>query len=118
MFEPIWPKDRFSITDGEPKTYATVSAGSGKQVVVHFCGDCGTKLYLAFGRFPDVVGVYGGTLDRPAAVMAGVEHACLFVDEAIEGTVIPAGMKAWRQHRLTSDGAPIAATVLEAPLRI
>ncbi len=53
------------ILTGTPKVYDQVSAGSGKTVHVHFCGDCGTRLWLSFERFPGAVGIYAGTFDDP-----------------------------------------------------
>ena len=118
MFEPIWRKDDFVIRRGEPSSHALVSEGSSKEVVVHFCGTCGTNLYLSFERFPDVVGFYGGTLDHPASAVAGLKPECIFLDEAIEGTVIPAGANSWRRHRLTPDGMRIAPVHLTEALVI
>ena len=115
MFEPVWPADRFSLTRGVPRTYVTRSEGSGKKVSVHFCEECGTKLYLSFERFPDAIGIYGGTLDEAAAAIEGADQASIFLDEAPKGCVIPAGMKAWPRHKITNDGEPIAPTVSEQP---
>ena len=116
MCEPIWPEDLISLLGDEPETYVTTSEGSGKQVYVHFCRACGTKLYLRFERFPDVVGVYGGTLDHPATALAGAEDSRIFLDEASMGSIIPAGVKTWRRHRMTNAGEPIEPTVFEQPL--
>jgi hypothetical protein len=115
MFEPIWRVGAFSITGGIPKTYALTSDGSGKRVFVHFCQDCGTKLYLSFERFPDVVGVYGGTLDEPAEAVSGAEVSCIFLDEAIEGCLIPAGVSTFGRHKITHAGEPITPTVFNEP---
>ena len=104
MFEPVWDKASFRLVRGEPKTYALRSEGSGKEVFVHFCEACGTKLYLSFERFPEVVGMYGGTLDHPADAVAGAGHSSIFLDEALPGCVIPAGMKTWRRHKATNEG--------------
>jgi len=65
LVEPIFAKSDFAVISGQPKIYRQRSEGSGKMVDVHFCGDCGTKLFLTFERFPDAVGVYGGTFDDP-----------------------------------------------------
>lgn len=118
MFEPIWAAELLSIVRGEPETCLTVSEGSGKEVFVHFCGNCGTKLYLRFERFPDAVGVYGGTLDEPASAVAGAENSCIFLDEACAGSVIPASVETWRRHRITNAGEPIAPVVYDEPFVI
>ena len=65
LVEPIFGKSDLTLTAGEPKIYRHRSEGSGKIVNVHFCANCGTKLFLSFERFADVVGVYGGTFDDP-----------------------------------------------------
>ena len=116
MFEPIWPIGAFSVISGEPKMFALTSEGSGREVRIHFCDACGTKLYLEFARFPEVVGIYGGTLDDPSAAAAGVEQAHIFWDEAIAGSVIPADRRAWRRHRITNDGQPVPPIPLDRPL--
>jgi len=116
MFEPVWTTDQFALTRGAPKTYALRSEGSGKKVSVHFCEVCGTKLYLSFERFPDAIGVYGGTLDHPDAAVAGVDQAFIFLDEAPKGCVIPAGMKTWRRHKITNEGEAIEPAVFHDPI--
>ena len=55
MVEPIFEKANFEITSGTPAIYALASHGSGKQVSIHFCATCGTKLFLAFERFPGIL---------------------------------------------------------------
>jgi hypothetical protein len=96
--------------------YAHHSEGSGKVVHVHFCGRCGTKLYLTFERFPDVVGVYGGTFDNPNWFERSnetVRH--IFLDDAQHGTVIPAQVNTYGQHATTIAGEPIEPTVFDQP---
>src|SRR5215510_4284866 len=66
MIEPIFTLANFRILSGAPSIYELRSAGSGKLVLVHFCSTCGTKLWLTFERFPEVLGVYAGTFDDPA----------------------------------------------------
>ena len=116
MFEPVWRKNAQEILCGAPEMFALRSEGSGKQVFIHFCGRCGTKLYLTFERFPDAVGIYGGTLDDPAAAVAGADETVIFLDEAPEGVVIPAGTKTWRRHKMTNEGKPIEPAVFDHPV--
>lgn len=118
MFEPIWEADDFVVTQGDPATYATRSEGSGKQVFVNFCPACGTKLFLRFERFPDAVGVYGGTLDHPAEAVAGVEASHIFLAEAAKGSVVPAGVNTWTRHRMSNDGEPFDPVIFDAPFVI
>ena len=65
LVEPVFESADFKILQGKPKCYTHVSEGSGKEVYIHFCDTCGTKLYLTFERFKGAVGLYGGTLDDP-----------------------------------------------------
>jgi hypothetical protein len=116
LVEPIFAKSDFAVISGQPKVYRQRSAGSGKMVDVHFCGDCGTKLFLTFERFPDAVGVYGGTFDDPnwfERSAAKTRH--IFVGVAQRGTVIPAGIKYYEAHATTNDGEPIESRIFDAP---
>ncbi len=116
MIEPIFPADALTLLGEPPRAHTRVSEGSGKQVHVHFCGACGGRLYLSFERFDGVIGLYLGGLDAPQTIArtpANTIH--IFLDEALPGTVIPAGYQTYRRHRVTNDGAPCAATVYDAP---
>jgi len=115
LFEPIWPADALSIVEGKPKIYSTISAGSGKEIIISFCDRCGTKLFQHFERFGNVVGLYGGTLDDPARATEGAERFCIFIDEAPKGAIIPAGVNVWRRHRVTNDGEAIAPVMFDHP---
>ena len=114
MVEPIFAKTSFDLTAGKPATFTQASAGSGKHVTINFCSACGTKLYLDVERFPSIYGVYGGTFDDPNWFDRSPEiirH--IFLDSAQKGTVIPGGVKTFRQHAMLNDGAPVAPTVFE-----
>jgi hypothetical protein len=114
LVEPIFGKADFDVTAGEPKIYRHRSAGSGKMVDVYFCGRCGTKLFLSFERFPDVVGVYGGTFNDPDWFERSAENSRhIFLSVAQRGTVIPAGIPCYDQHAITNDEKPIAPTVFD-----
>jgi hypothetical protein len=116
MVEPIFEKTSLEITTGTPATYTLTSAGSGKQVTIHFCATCGTKLFLAFERFPEIFGVYGGTFDDPnwfARTPKTTRH--IFLSSAQAGTIIPAGVKAYAEHAMGNDGTPLAPMIFEAP---
>ena len=116
LVEPIFGKSDFEITSGQPKIYRHRSEGSGKMVDVHFCENCGTKLLLSFERFPDVVGVYGGTFDDPNWFERSAKNSRhIFLSVAQRGTVIPAGIDCFEQHATTNDGKPIAPTVSDRP---
>jgi hypothetical protein len=116
MVEPIFTKRDFEIISGEPATYTLASKGSGKQVTINFCSTCGTKLFLRFERFPMAFGVYAGTFDDPnwfARLPEMSKH--IFLSSAQNGTVVPAGIKAYLEHEIRNDGTPIAPTKFEQP---
>ena len=114
MVEPIFEKASFQVTAGKPATFTQASEGSGKQVTICFCATCGTKLYLDLERFPTIYGVYGGTFDDPNwfdRTSKMTRH--IFLDSAQHGTIIPAGVKTYRQHTVLQDGAPALPTVFD-----
>ncbi len=116
MIEPIFGIDDVEVLAGTPKVYDHRSEGSGKMVHVHFCADCGTKLLLTFERWPDLLGLYVGTLDQPALIpIVGARDKVIFLDAARADTIIPAGIATYRQHQATNDGTPNPATVYVAP---
>lgn len=119
MVEPIFEADNFTVLHGSPKTYEQVSAGSGKAVFVHFCPDCGTKLWLSFERFPDAVGVYAGTFDDPCwfpIEPASSKH--IFLGVARTDTIVPPGLSTFSEHATTNEGTPQKATVFDEFHRI
>jgi hypothetical protein len=116
MVEPIFEKTKFEITSGTPATYTVTSEGSGKRVTINFCSTCGTKLFLAFERFPGVFGIYGGTFDDPNWFeRTPLMSRHIFLDSAQRGTLIPAGVGAFREHTMLNDGTPVAPMMFEQP---
>ena len=116
LVEPVFDKADFAVTHGEAKTYEHRSEGSGKQVYIHFCDVCGTKLFLTFERFPDVVGIFGGTFDNPNWFDQTPENTKqIFLGAAQKGTVIPPGVKTFEEHSTTNDGIPVEPTVFTEP---
>lgn len=116
MVEPIFEKANFEISSGMPATYALASQGSGKQVTIHFCKTCGTKLFLAFERFPEIFGVYAGTFDDPDWFeRSPLVSRHIFLDSAQQGTVIPAGVRVYREHTMRNDGTPVEFAMFERP---
>lgn len=116
MVEPVFAKTDFEITSGAPATYSLASQGSGKQVTIHFCATCGTKLFLAFERFPDHFGVYGGTFDDPDWFeRTPLTSRHIFLDSARQGTIIPAGVRTWREHTMRNDGTPLESVTFAQP---
>lgn len=114
MVEPIFEGDDFVLLSGSPSTFDLVSEGSGKAVHVHFCANCGTKLWLSFERFPDSVGVYAGTFDDPSWFpIDAVNSKHIFLGVARPDTVVPAGLPTFVEHARANDGSPREATVFE-----
>jgi hypothetical protein len=116
MVEPIFEKTKFEITSGTPAIYTLASTGSGKGVTIHFCAVCGTKLFLAFERFPEIFGVYGGTFDDPDWFERTPQMSRhIFLDSAQQGTIIPAGVRAYFEHTMLNDGTPVEPMTFERP---
>jgi len=116
LVEPIFDEANFFIKSGKAKIYEHLSEGSGKPVYVHFCENCGTKLFLTFGRFLEVVGIYGGTFDDPNWFDRTAENSKqIFLSVAQNGTVIPAGVNTFQEHATTTDGTPIEPIVFSEP---
>ena len=112
MIEPIFEHDPFVFTRGNPVVYTLPSEGSGKDVHVHFCSECGTKLALTFERWTDRLGIYVGTLDDPASIRVTTENSKhIFTSEARPGTILPAGFNLFDRHATENDGTPIAPMV-------
>lgn len=107
MIEPIFERSSFLFIGGKPAIFTLPSEGSGKNINVHFCSECGTKLALTFERWPDRIGIYAGTLDLPSAMSATTENTKhIFVSEAQPGTILPAGFKTFDRHAIDIDGRP------------
>ena len=112
MIEPIFERDPFTFVEGDPALYTLKSDGSGKNVNVHFCSQCGTKLALTFERWPDRLGIYVGTLDDPTQISVTPENTKhIFASEARPGTIFPAGYNMFDRHATENDGTPIEPTV-------
>ncbi|GAB4287503.1 MAG: hypothetical protein Kow0058_07180 [Roseovarius sp.] len=119
MVEPIFEITAFAIAAGRPTRYTHVSAGSGREVYVHFCARCGTKTHLTFERWPERLGVYAGTFDDPAWFDLTPDNSkYIFLDDAVRGTLVPAGFKTYARHATTPEGAPLDPLVLDEILHI
>lgn len=112
MVEPVFEHADFEVVSGSLSTYDHRSEGSQKILTINFCETCGTKLFLSFERFPDVVGIYGGTFDDPNWFKRTKDNSKhIFVDAAQHGTIIPADVDTYSQYSLLSDGTPVEPTV-------
>jgi len=99
LVEPIFMLQNFDVTKGKPKQFVHISDLSAKELRINFCKKCGTKLYQTFERFPEVVGVFGGTFDNPdwfARTPENTRH--IFVGSSQKGDVLPAGFLLYHQH--------------------
>lgn len=106
LVEPVFKAPAFNVIVGTPKTYILRSEGSGKIVTIYFCPECGTKVFMRFERFPDVVGVFGGTFDDPNWFERSPENSKhIFLAFAQKGTIIPAGFNTFRGHHYANDGS-------------
>lgn len=116
LVEPVFDNADFAMVCGKPKRYTHLSEGSGKKVYVHFCGNCGTKLFLTFERFESAVGVYGGTLDDPNWLIIMPENSKhIFLGVARKGTIIPPHFNTFEKHATENDGSPIEPTIFDKP---
>jgi hypothetical protein len=116
MVEPIFDRDALTQLSGTPAVYDHVSEGSGKVVHIHFCRDCGTKLWLTFERFPDAVGIYAGTFDDPCWFSIDpVLSKHIFLEAARADTIIPPELPTFPRHAMENDGTPNVPTVFAAP---
>jgi len=116
MIEPIFERDSFSFLGNDPAVYTLPSDGSGKDINVHFCDNCGTKLALTFERWSDRIGIYIGTLDDPFSIAATPENSKhIFVSEARPGTILPSGFKTFERHATENDGTPLEPTIHSSP---
>ena len=119
MVEPIFDKNDLVLMSGAPKIFDQTSNGSGKTVHIHFCGDCGTKLWLSFERFADAVGIYAGTFDDPCWFPIDPAYSKhIFLGVARPDTIVPAGLPTFVEHASSNDGMAQKATIFEAHHKI
>jgi hypothetical protein len=119
LVEPIFRTQDVAFSGDTPRTWDHRSDGSGRRVTVSFCGACGTTLYLGFERFPDVLGLCGGTFDDPSWFERG-QGKCrhIFTRSAQKGVVLPAGIDTFTEHALRLDGTANGPIVLAHPTTV
>ncbi|KAI0198175.1 Mss4-like protein [Astrocystis sublimbata] len=72
----------FSLTSGTPKTIAK-TADTGREIVSHFCGDCGSTLWRDGASFGDGKVVKVGTLDDLDALDKALPMIELFAEHRV-----------------------------------
>jgi hypothetical protein len=119
LVEPIFRRDDVTIIRGRPKTYDHRSDSSRKRVTLNFCERCGTAICLDLERFPDILGVCGGTFDDPNwfdRSPPNTRH--IFTRSAQSGVVLPADVNTFETHAIRLDGSPNEAVVLAHALLV
>jgi hypothetical protein len=119
LIEPIFRKEDVAFEGARAKTYEHRSDSSGKRVTLNFCGRCATTLCLDLERFPDILGICGGTFDDPNWFdLAQSTYRHIFVRSAQRGVILPAGVDLFEEHALRLDGSPNQPTVLAHALAV
>ncbi|KAI0871759.1 Mss4-like protein [Hypoxylon argillaceum] len=72
----------FKLVSGAPKAIAK-TAGSGREIVSHFCGDCGSTLWRDGASFGDAKVLKAGTLDDLDALDAAQPAVELFASRRV-----------------------------------
>ena len=117
LVEPIFRRADVSFYGAVAKRYDHQSDSSRKRVSVNFCGTCGTTICLDLERFPEIVGLCGGTFDDPNWFdRSQCRH--IFTRSAQAGVVLPAGVDLYQEHALRLDGTATQPTVLAHALMV
>jgi len=119
LVEPIFAREHV-VFEGRPTTtYGHRSDTSGKRVTLHFCGTCATTVCLELERFPDILGLCGGTFDDPNWFDRDADTCRhIFIRSAQDGVMLPPGYRLYDQHALQLDGAPNRPSILAHALMV
>ena len=112
LVEPIFRKGDVEFSGKPLRRYDHVSSTSGKRVTVNFCGRCGTAVYLDLERFPDIVGMCGGTFDDRSWFNRIAVHRHIYTNSAQAGVILPADIDLFEEHATELDGTPNEPLVL------
>ena len=119
LLEPIFRKQDVVFDGVPPRTYEHRSDSSGKRVTLNFCGRCATTLCLDLERFPDILGLCGGTFDDPDWLdRSQGRRRHIFVRSAQRAVVLPAGEDLYAVHAADLDGTPNRPIVLAHALPV
>ncbi|WP_370284706.1 GFA family protein [Pseudooceanicola nanhaiensis] len=114
LVEHCFTKDEIEILSGTPTLYTHVSAGSGKEIYLHFCVECGSHLFLALQRWENTMNVFTTTFDVPQEVGFDADILrYLFLGAAQSGTITPKGFHAFEGHCDPADGSPAVEHVFD-----
>jgi hypothetical protein len=107
LVEPIFRKVDFKLSGATPATYDHLSDSSAMRVSLNFCSTCSTALFLDLERFPDTLGLCGGTFDDPNWFDRS-PGACrhIFTRSAQKGVMLPSRSETYDAHALALDGTP------------
>jgi len=115
LVEHCFSREDIEVLAGEPARYTHVSGGSGKEVYLHFCKDCGSHLFLTFQRWDDTMNVFTTSFDDPRELRFDHEMLrYLFLDAAQSGTITPKGFQAYGGHCEPADGSPVVEHVFDS----
>ncbi len=119
LLETMFARDKFKLLKGQPARYELTSVGSGKEVVINFCSNCGTKIFLDLERAPTDIGLYSGTYDDPSWFdRLGANSKHIFLDVAQKDTLIHAGVAVFHEHVRRRDGTPTEPLVFDVPHQV
>jgi hypothetical protein len=113
LLEPIFRKQDVRFDDPPAKTYEHRSDTSGKRITLNFCGRCATTIWLGLERFPDVVGICGGTFDDPDWFPRERDkYRHIFIQSAQSDVILPSDVHLYERHAMELDGTPNAPMVI------
>lgn len=116
---PVFLREHFAVTEGKPRQYRHDSEGSGMFIDVHFCTNCGTKIFLELERFPETLGVYGGTFDDPNCWHdTSKVTRQIFLESGRHSTIVMPGVESFLGHAINADGAPLSSFELDTPIEL
>jgi hypothetical protein len=102
------PAEALALTKGTPSSVER-DAVSGNRLTTHFCGACGSALYVASLARPRLRTVYVGTLDRPEAVDVDAD---IWTSRRLPWVVVPAS------HRIFPEAGDWRSDYADDPSRL
>lgn len=118
MIEPIFERKEPSLSKVIPRSSRLHPRAVARISMSIFARRVGTKLALTFGRWPDHLGLYAGTLDDPGAVSISKELRSRSLFPRHDPT--PCCSQTFpptSRHAADNNGRPIASHAPAAPVR-